>query len=247
MKVYTEHTSTITQTQYHDPLLTHISYKIASHLKLKKGGTLLDLGCGVGRTSLLAASLGYYVVGIDIERKAIKLANLNAKILGLKKCRFIHGDILKHRRLYSHQTFDAIVCSEVIEHVRNPKAIIDLAFKLLKQDGLFILTTPHDQKQWSVLDEYAQHVKRFHIEEIKQLLSDFKILHLYTLGFPFMKIIIRTYNLLAKKTATQHSAAWRQNKAKNIIYYAIARNLLKLDDMFNSFSKGTTIIAVAVK
>jgi putative methylase len=50
------------------------------------GKTVLDLGCGTGRLALGAAFLGAKeVVGVDIDKKAIKTALKNAKIIGLKK------------------------------------------------------------------------------------------------------------------------------------------------------------------
>ena len=196
MKVYKDTIQTIIHTQYNDPLLSHLTEKIVEHLALANGKRLLDIGCGVGRVDILAAIKGFATVGIDIEKKAITLAKDNAKKFGLDmQCKFITGDILKQRNL-SKQTFDVIVCSEVIEHVSDPQKIIDFAYKLLKKNGLIILTTPNDPRLWSVLDEYAGHVKRFRVQEIKQLLQHFTILSLYIIGFPFMRIIIQCYDTI---------------------------------------------------
>ncbi len=40
--------------------------------------------------------------------------------------------------------FDVIIMSEIIEHLEAPKKVVDAAVALLKNNGLFILTCPHD-------------------------------------------------------------------------------------------------------
>lgn len=47
-------------------------------------GTALDLGCGVGRKSILLAKKGFEVTGVDISREAIRQAKANAKQDGVK-------------------------------------------------------------------------------------------------------------------------------------------------------------------
>lgn len=245
MKVYKDTIRTIIHTQYNDPLLNHLTEKIVDHLALVNGKSLLDIGCGVGRVDILAAVKGFTTVGVDIEKKVIALAKENAKRFGLDaQCKFIAGNILQQKSL-SKQLFDVVICSEVIEHVSNPQEIIDFAYKVLKKNGLIILTAPNDPKLWSVLDEYAGHVKRFRVQEIKQLLSHFTILRFYTVGFPFMRIIIRCYDTIAKRANIKHSASWRQQKFKNTLYAIIVKYLLKFDDLFNNLQKGTTVVVVA--
>lgn len=247
MKVYTRNTNIILNSQFNDPLLNHITKKIISYLRYAKGKKIFDLGCGVGRVSILAALEGFSVLGIDIERKAIEIARTKAKKLGLGNvCEFKHGDVLRTDYLKSNQ-FDIVICSEVIEHVKQPDRIINLAHRILKKNGLLILTTPNNPKLWTVLDEYAQHIKRFRAEEIKALLANYKILKLYTIGFPFMRVIISSYNLFSKFGLAKHNAEWRKNASANKIYNMFVGFLLKVDDLFNFLNIGTTIVVVAKK
>jgi len=59
------------------------------------GKTVLDLGCGTGRLALGAAFLGAkHVVGVDIDKSAVKLALENSMRTSLKeKAQWIAGDI----------------------------------------------------------------------------------------------------------------------------------------------------------
>jgi 2-polyprenyl-3-methyl-5-hydroxy-6-metoxy-1,4-benzoquinol methylase len=44
------------------------------------------------------------------------------------------------------QSFDLIVCSEVIEHLPNYRHVLSEAFRLLKKDGFFMVTVPNNEK-----------------------------------------------------------------------------------------------------
>jgi len=58
------------------------------------GRTILDLGCGVGRFALRAASKGATVYGYDISASAIEVAKAKATEAGLaERCHFESGDI----------------------------------------------------------------------------------------------------------------------------------------------------------
>ena len=60
---------------------------------LKPGGRVLDLACGSGRHSILLASLGFDVLGVDLNPDALALARLSA--IGLKENmpQFLESDL----------------------------------------------------------------------------------------------------------------------------------------------------------
>ncbi len=58
------------------------------------GATVLDLGCGSGQVSLLAASLGARVHGIDIAPRMLEIARESARRAGLSdRVTFVEGDV----------------------------------------------------------------------------------------------------------------------------------------------------------
>ena len=60
-----------------------------------KGGTVLDLGCGSGQVSLLAASMGATVQGIDIAPRMLQIARETAQRAGLSdRTTFVLGDVV---------------------------------------------------------------------------------------------------------------------------------------------------------
>jgi SAM-dependent methyltransferase len=63
---------------------THTSRTIAEALELGPDDTVIDVGCGSGVLSFVAARLGARrVVGCDISEEAVEIARLNAQRLGL--------------------------------------------------------------------------------------------------------------------------------------------------------------------
>ncbi len=75
---------------------------------IRKGLTVLDLGCGDGTTALPAAKLGADVLGVDIARNLVDAGNKRAAEAGLTNCTFQEGDATNLRELADH-SFDLVV------------------------------------------------------------------------------------------------------------------------------------------
>jgi len=52
------------------------------------------------------------------------------------------GDITKNNEFLKKKIYDIVVMTEVIEHVLNPFSAIDEIYRILKKNGLLLLTTP---------------------------------------------------------------------------------------------------------
>lgn len=101
-----------------------------------KNGKIIDLGCGNGGTLLLLKKLGWIVYGLDIDKKAIAIANkqgLNNVKLGSYK------DLTE----YPDNYFEAIRLYHVIEHLDNPTLCLRLIHRKLKKGGELIIGTPN--------------------------------------------------------------------------------------------------------
>ncbi len=244
MKIYKEDKETIFLSQFKDPLMDHLYKKILFHLKDAPGKKLLDVGCGAGKVISLAGKDGFEVLGVEIEEKVAGLAQKNLQKERVKG-KIITGDILKTK--LKKEQFDVVVCSEVIEHVDSPEKIIQEIHRLLKKDGILILTTPHNQRYWTVSDEFAEHKRRFSIKQIKKILANFEIKKIYTVGFPGMASLILIYNFLVKLLRIQHNASWRRQQFKQWPFYLVSTILLRIDDIFNGLNFGIDIVAVAKK
>jgi ubiquinone/menaquinone biosynthesis C-methylase UbiE len=100
------------------------------------GMRLLDLGCGVGEVSLVAARLvgpGGSVTGIDIDDSALEIARERARAEGLNQAAFQHSDLLSFT---SAAPFDAVVGRLILIHTPDPAAVIRHAVSLLSPGGI---------------------------------------------------------------------------------------------------------------
>jgi len=120
---------------------------------------VLDAGCGTGYGSLMLAQSAEKVTGIDISDEAIEWCqnhygtqhNLNyiqSSLAGLP---------------FPNDTFDCIVCFEVIEHVDKETQIVFLkeAKRVLKQNGVLIVSTPNK----AIYTDSSGYHNPFHISE----------------------------------------------------------------------------------
>lgn len=248
MKLYSESKELIYYTQHRDPFFLYLTGKLLKPLAAKNGGKVLDLGCGSGRNTLTAARMGFDVLAVDINNKALEIAASHAREEGLeKRTKFVKADLLKIKK-HKFGLFDFCILSEVIEHDTDFQKIIDFAYSSLKKGGELLLSTPNDPKQWNLLDDYAEHIKRFKKKELEESLAAFKKVTIFTVGFPFHRLAISTYHILLTVLNKKHQPRiFRKDSVIPSLYSMVGSTVLKIDDLFNFSGRGTTLIAIAEK
>jgi 2-polyprenyl-6-hydroxyphenyl methylase/3-demethylubiquinone-9 3-methyltransferase len=98
---------------------------------------LLDFGCGDAVFTEFFHSIGYRVQGVDISETIIKRSRERLPSVPFECVR--SGQALP----YATGGFDAIFCSEVIEHLYDTHSLFHEFARLLRPGGLLILTTPY--------------------------------------------------------------------------------------------------------
>jgi cyclopropane fatty-acyl-phospholipid synthase-like methyltransferase len=107
---------------------------------IKKGGTGLDFGCGVGRLTIpLARRLGH-VDGLDVAPGMLKLARENCKVAGRGNVEFYQSNGMFDSERWPRR-YDYINSYIVLQHipVRRGYTIIDRLLGLLNDDGIAML------------------------------------------------------------------------------------------------------------
>lgn len=99
---------------------------------------VLDAGCGGGDFTEGLAPAGYEVYGFDLNESAIRAAQKRGT--GTFVVASIYDDF---RPPFGIDSFDAIVCVEVIEHLYNPRIFVTRAKEALRPGGMLIITTPY--------------------------------------------------------------------------------------------------------
>lgn len=159
-----------------------------------KGKTILEIGCEKGFwTNYLMSKGAVTVVGGDITKEDIQFARGNYQADGLS---FI---LLDGQKLpFIANSFDLVVGFEVIEHMVKYDDFLQECQRVLKDDGVFICSTPNKETVSPNSDKlsYYQHVKEFYPDEFQSLLSKyFKDVIIYGL-YPTSRIRVRIKKLI---------------------------------------------------
>ncbi len=147
--------------------------------KLCEGKTILDMGCGLGQSGYFLVNNGIKsYTGIDINEKLIRYANSH---FASEKAIFKVADACSFK---SKDKFDVVLSFEVIEHLDDYRTYIKNARRMLKDDGLLILTTPDHEATLRCLNRTPIFHKHEFIEkEIrKELEKYFEIVEFRGLG-----------------------------------------------------------------
>lgn len=98
---------------------------------------ILDIGCGNGNISLALGSMGYSVTGVDIDQTSIDTAS------GRNTFENVKFEVLDANSFSMLDAFDAVVCSEVLEHLHKPYELLESIYRILKPGGVFAATVPN--------------------------------------------------------------------------------------------------------
>ena len=148
-------------------------------LKLETGQLLLDMGCGEGRHSIGALlETPANVIGLDLSFEELNTAKSRLNDFDLSGCDtfcvFGVGNI-KNIPI-ENSSLDAVVCSEVLEHVDSPKESIQELVRVLKPGGIMALSVPRYLPElicWKLSKEYSKtpggHVRIFKHSQLRDL------------------------------------------------------------------------------
>jgi len=96
----------------------------------------LDVGCSTGYLARRLAERGATVVGIDVdEQAALEAREVCEQVLV--------GDVETMELPFPEQSFNVVLCGDVIEHLREPEQFLARIRPLIRPDGRLVLTTPN--------------------------------------------------------------------------------------------------------
>ncbi|MBC7262819.1 MAG: glycosyltransferase [Chloroflexi bacterium] len=101
----------------------------------------LDVGCG---SSCILRDLGGLAIGLDIQHNKLRYARRYGRPL-------IHASVFALP--FVDQSFDCVICSEVIEHIPRDECLFSELARVLKGNGRLILGTPdYGRWQWRLIE-----------------------------------------------------------------------------------------------
>jgi len=117
-------------------MFERLTEDLLRHAGISDGMDVLDIGCGVGDVSFLAARLvgpNGSVVGVDRGIESVETARLRAKGLGLKHVTFVAADISSFE---TDRMFDAVIGRLVLLYLSDPSAILRRLSSHLRPGGV---------------------------------------------------------------------------------------------------------------
>lgn len=156
-------------------------------MKFKFDDIVLDSGCGSGYTSYNISKKVSSVTAVDISEELINSLNCLKPTSNLN---FMQMDANHLSEVYKAETFDKIICLDILEHVQTPDIIIKNFSEILKLNGTVLITIPlgnHGHFNLSknqLIDVFKNN--NFNIETYKQIKQ------------PFMTNLIQKYIFKAR-------------------------------------------------
>jgi ubiquinone/menaquinone biosynthesis C-methylase UbiE len=110
-----------------------IAYALST---LTDNSRVLDVGCGVGDVVRMLSSCGHRYTGLDVSIHSLTIARR-----ANPSCDFLKASV--DRLPFLDATFDALVSIEVLEHLPDDRAAAIEMARVLKPDGLLVISVPN--------------------------------------------------------------------------------------------------------
>jgi 2-polyprenyl-3-methyl-5-hydroxy-6-metoxy-1,4-benzoquinol methylase len=117
----------------HDPVI--------AALRAHGARQVLDAGCGNGGLCAALSKVGLETVGVDADGAGIKVASADFPGIRFEECKF--ADDIANKQWTEDGLFDAVVSTEVVEHLYSPHELPEFAFRALRPGGILIISTPY--------------------------------------------------------------------------------------------------------
>lgn len=151
-------------------------------LKLRDGDKFLDVGCGEGRHSIAAwLEAKVHVTGIDLCEKDLETARTRQKESEQylddpdssdRSIQFLQANALELP--FEDNSFDKIICSEVLEHIPDYQGVLKEIKRVLKPDGILAVSVPRawpEEICWRLSKEYHEveggHIRIFNSTHLR--------------------------------------------------------------------------------
>ncbi|MEE8386086.1 MAG: class I SAM-dependent methyltransferase [Dehalococcoidia bacterium] len=151
-------------------------------LGLKPGDRLLDVGCGIGRHIVATSLVAALHIGVDSAREDLHKAAAWIHLLRTEEdvqgsVYFLQGDAA-HLPL-AEGSFDRVICTEVLEHVANDRAVLAELARVLRPGGVLAISVPDEPAEriiWGISPQYRNypggHVRVYSRRELSPLLKE---------------------------------------------------------------------------
>jgi SAM-dependent methyltransferase len=147
-------------------------------------GSILDFGAGDGEFVLRMRAMGLPSIGVEMSKEGVDKANSKANAQG-------YGDLLFELKpgVLNGKEFNNIVMSEVVEHIENPRPVLESLARNLSPGGIIIITVPAGPV--SKFDRFIGHYRHYSKESLRAEIESagFEVGRICQIGFPLINIV----------------------------------------------------------
>jgi len=130
-------------------------------------GSILDIGCGDGFIA-------------DCLKKDFKITKVDIKN---GKDIIVH-DLEKPPYPFENEVFDGIICSEVLEHLYKPETVINESYRILKENGIMIVTVPNFNNINNIINRHqnivyykdnilsSEHIRHYTLDSLNKIIDN---------------------------------------------------------------------------
>jgi len=146
-------------------------------IPLNAGDIVLDLGCGEGRHVINAyLNADVLALGVDLSLRDLTIAKQRFTPFAQKnsKKQFCLQQADATCLPFSDQSIDKIICSEVLEHIKNYQAVLCEINRVLKPNGILAISVPRAWPEricWRLSAAYHQveggHIRIFNAQQLR--------------------------------------------------------------------------------
>jgi ubiquinone/menaquinone biosynthesis C-methylase UbiE len=153
------------------------------HFQLAPGDRVLDLGCGEGRHVISAyveadvTAIGVDLCLDDLRSTREKFADFHQPDSPRKHFGLAAANAL--RLPFADDSFDKVICSEVLEHIPDYRGALHEIERVLKPGGLFCASVPRAWPEricWALSDAYHQveggHLRIFNARQLRRQIQE---------------------------------------------------------------------------
>lgn len=164
---------------------------VVDELQRSRVKKLLDVGSGNGYVAnFLSSNLNIEVTGCDSSESGLTLSKSNYPAVDFYYCNLSE----KQKGEPEHRIYDASISLEVIEHLFQPRNLIEYMISVTRQGGLIIISTPYHSylkniaiallngfdRHWHPENDYG-HIKFFSIKTLTKILNEYNDIEIQTI------------------------------------------------------------------
>jgi SAM-dependent methyltransferase len=134
-------------------------------------GTIIDHGAGTGglMNALIEAKLGTEVVAVEPDPQLVEV--LHGRFDHVAGASVCEGTLDHYLELHGPASVDTIVSSNVIEHIEDDVACLEMMFELVRPGGVVGLYVPARPELFGSLDRAVGHHRRYTKPELATKLA----------------------------------------------------------------------------